>query len=153
MKPWAFAAQEPQRQGTRNAVSRPNVVSHPTHLEPEILIQVNFQHQVRLSIPPFRIHPVSVQSTCLPKPTCHGDVSVNPSPLTTTLFLTGLSAQLDLLFKTKSMPTFDGTCTLKNSASSAHGRICDLDRPVVSRTTSGTAYVVSSLSRGRALQL
>jgi hypothetical protein len=154
VQPWVFAAQDLQRRGPRNAVSRPNVVSHPTHLEPEILIQINFQHQVRLSIPPFRIHPVSVQSTCLTKPTCHGDVSVNSSPLTTTPFLTGLSAQLDLLFKTKSMPTFDGTCTLNKSTSSAHGRIRDLGRPVVSCTTSGIAYVVfSSSSGGPALRL
>ena len=54
--------------------------------------------------------------------------------------LTGLSAQLDLLFKTKSMSTFDRTCTPNKCASSAHGRLRDLDRPVVSRTTSGIAY-------------
>ena len=130
---------------TRHAKTRdqersvaPNLVSHPT----QILIQINCQHEVCLIIPPFRIHLVSIQSTCLPKPTCHGNVRVNSSPLTTTLCLTGSSAQLDMLFKTKSMPTFDGTCKLNKSASSAHCRILDLDRPVVSRKTSEIAYVV-----------
>ena len=49
--------------------------------------------------------------------------------------LTGLSAQLDLLFKTKCTSTFDGTCTLNKSVFSAHGRIRDLDKPVVCCTT------------------
>ena len=53
--------------------------------------------------------------------------------------LTGLSAQLDLLFKTKCSSTFDGTCTPNKSVLSAHGRICDLDKPVVCRTTPGIA--------------
>ena len=68
--------------------------------------------------------------------------------------LTRLLAQLDLLSKTRSMSTLNGTCTPNKCSSSAHGRIRDLDRPVVSRTISGIAYAVSSsCSRCRALRL